>query len=93
MRVIEAIDGRYPSAWTRPAAAGPSAGHRTEEPAGTTSLGPGSLSGAGRRALNFAVAAACGYCPASPNASATAVIPAASAKGRLKITSSAPASM
>ena len=33
------------------------------------------------------------YRPPSPNASATAVIPAVSAKGTLKITSSAPTSM
>jgi hypothetical protein len=49
--------------------------------------------GTGRRALTFAAAPTCRYCPPSPNASPTAVIPAVSAKGKLKITSSAPASM
>lgn len=35
----------------------------------------------------------CGYRPPSPNASPTAMIPAVSAKAKLKITSAAPASM
>ena len=51
-------------------------------------------SGTGRRASTFRGGVDQGrYRPPSPNASPTAVIPAVSAKAKLKITSSAPASM
>jgi hypothetical protein len=45
------------------------------------------------KALRARIADGCRYCPPSPNASPTAVIPPVSAKAKLKITSSAPASM
>ena len=53
------------------------------QPSGTGRKGQPLRGGAGRGR----------YRPPSPNASPTAVIPAASAKAKLKITSSAPASM
>ena len=63
-------------------------------PCDTTADWP-QLSGTGRkgeRLLRGGVDV-CGYRPPSPNASPTAVIPAVSAKAKLKITSAAPASM
>jgi hypothetical protein len=65
---------------------------KSRRPCDTTADWPQPL-GTGRMASTFAAAPTRGYRPLSPNASPTAAIPAASAKAKLKITSSAPASM